>query len=144
MIPRRGDQDIMDDDSGAISDSCSSSDSSSTLSDDYLHAMSAKKLRRARREAKERMLGRRVVARVKDLKLRICWSWGGGDACQLLLDSRNGQGCLAMTSNDLSRGRKAVGSGLGVQVSTSHGRFGPRSSALIKKRNRAVVLHLGR
>eukprot|EP00808_Paulinella_micropora_P021175 g70796.t1 len=28
MIPRRGDQDIMDDDSGAISDSCSSSDSS--------------------------------------------------------------------------------------------------------------------
>eukprot|EP00808_Paulinella_micropora_P005929 g24608.t1 len=58
MIPRRGDQDIMDDDSGAISDSCSSSDSSSTLSDDYLHAMSAKKLRRARREAKERVAGR--------------------------------------------------------------------------------------
>eukprot|EP00808_Paulinella_micropora_P006764 g33856.t1 len=46
-----------DDDSGAMSDSCSGSDSSTPLSDGS-HAMSARKLRRAHREAKERVAGR--------------------------------------------------------------------------------------
>eukprot|EP00808_Paulinella_micropora_P013964 g63820.t1 len=54
---RDGDDVDGDDDSGAMSDSCCGFDSSTPLSDGS-HAMSARKLRRAHREAKERVAGR--------------------------------------------------------------------------------------